>query len=70
MALSQTLVMSVPGPHLTGREAAKLFAATHWENPREVAGWSGDTFRLVDGDKFYRVLPGRHGWDIVRIDGV
>ena len=57
---------------LSARQAADLFAAEAFEEPRKVGTWIVDSltprFRLIGGRQWYEVvlLPG-NGWEIESI---
>lgn len=56
----------------TGYEVARQFAETHWEQPRKIAKWSENRFKLVDGNNWYFVRIGKDqfggvaGWNVHR----
>jgi hypothetical protein len=52
----------------TAEQAADLFAAKCWEQPRKISRWEGGRFQLVQGVAWYEPRMCPHGWEIWRID--
>jgi hypothetical protein len=61
--------MEIRNPQITARQAADIFAAENFGEPRKVGRWinSPASFQLVGGVKVYGVesLPNFTGWRIV-----
>jgi hypothetical protein len=52
-------------------DAARRFAETHWQEPRQVGNLrhvegapASLDFQLIDGQCWYRVTPASHGWNV------
>lgn len=56
----------VTDPKATGQSAAEKFAATFWQDPREIESWTGSQFKIVDGGIYQprMVLGGVEIWRV------
>ncbi len=69
MATMQTQPMYVVRDgRATAREAADMFAATWWAEPRKIDRYNGGRFQLRHGLRWYRVEMTPAGWAIY-LDG-
>ena len=72
MAIGVGPVVFGPVRDKTGFDVAQQFAETHWEQPRKIAKWSDNRFKLVDGNNWYFVRMGQNehgsitGWNVHR----
>lgn len=60
--------MIIRDPKLTARQAAEQFVKTNWLTERTIRIWKGNRFQLVDGIRWYEILPIENGWKIGRIE--
>lgn len=65
--------MQIRNPKMSARDAAVEFAATNWPARRFIGEYlmldGRLRFRLIDGVKWYVVVPIPGGWQITEIGG-